>query len=199
MTFYEPNERRQQVEILRRFSSDILNDKEFERYTPYRNTEEIEDTLMYFFFSHRGITDIALYYGCPETVIMEKILSMDLYSRYDELAQQLRDKHRALYLEPSDSLFLPRSQHEQDIEALRRSTPMYPSNQFEWTIERRNMVFWLFKMGEDLTEIALLLKCPEWMVMQNFIDDQLYSSWDTPWFRYSSQECRDNYLNGYRF
>ena len=199
MTFYEPGDCRQQAEILRRFSSDVLNDKAFERYAPYRNTEEIEGTLMYFFFSHCGITNIALYYGCPETIIMEKILSMDLYFCYDELIQQLRNKNRELYSEPCNDLFLPRSQHEKDVEALRRSTPMYPVNQFEWTEERRNMVFWLFKMGEDVTDIALLLGCPEWMVMKDFIDDHLYDSWDTPWFRYSSQECRDNYLSGYHF
>ena len=199
MTFYEPKDHRQQVEILRRFSADVLNDKNHEQYAPYKNTEEIEDALMHLFFTHRGITDIALYYGCPEPIIMEKIISMDLYSRYDELVQRLQYKYRAQYLEPCDRLFLPQNQHDRDVEALRRTTSMYPINQFEWTDERCYMLFWLFKMGEDITDIALRLKCPEWMVVQKFIDDHLYSPWTTPWFRYSNQESRDNYLNGYLF
>lgn len=199
MTFYEPSNHRQQVEILRRFSSDVLHDTNHESYAPYERTEEIEDALMHLFFTHRGITEIALYYGCPEPVIMDKILSMGLYSHYDELLQQLQDKYRAQYPEPCDQLFLPRNQHDRDVEALRRSTSMFPCDQFEWTDEKSYMVFWLFRMGEDITDIALRLKCPEWMVVQKFMDDRLYGPWTTPWFRYSNQESRDNYLNGYLF
>jgi len=200
MTFYEPSDHRQQIEILRRFSAEILNDRESQSYAPYKNTHEIEDTLMFLFFSHRGISDIALYFGAPEFVIMEKILSMRLYERYEELSQQVRNKQRALYLEPCDHLFVPQNQHDEAVRALRKSTPMYLLAQNEWTDEMSNMVYWLFRMGEDITDIALRLGCPEWAIVQQFLDDQLYFSWeDTPWFRYSSQECLDNYLNGCYF
>lgn len=200
MTFYEPNDRRQQVEILRRFSSAVLNDTGHTQYAPYGDTEKIEETLMYFFFSYRGITEIALYYGCPELIIMEKIISMNLYSRYDELVQPLQNKYRALYLDPCSNLFVPKNQHDEAVRTLRKSTPMYHFAQNEWNEEMSNMVYWLFRMGEDITDIALRLNYPEWVIVQHFLDDRLYFSWDdTPWFRYSSQECLDNYLNGYGF
>lgn len=77
MIFYEPNDHRQQIEILRRFSAEVLNDREFQSYAPYKNTEEIEDALVLLFFSHRGISDIALYFGAPEFVIMEKLCLWD--------------------------------------------------------------------------------------------------------------------------
>lgn len=191
------SDQRQQIEILRRFSAEVLNDKDSNLYRPYTNTEQIEPMLMRFFFEHTGITHIALYYGCPEIVIMEKILSMDLYSRYDEIVQKRRSAFRAACMDDCDDLYVPCNQHERDVEALRRATPMFDRSQFEWTEERKAMVFWLFKMGEDITDIALRLGCPEWMVMQDFIEDHLYDSWaDTPWFRYSNQECRDRYIYG---
>ena len=195
MTFFETNSFRQQVEILRRFTTEIMNDKDFERYDPYDHTEEIEDSIKTLFFSYCGITGMALWFGCPEFVIMEKVISMGLYAHYEEFAQQHQDKHRALCSQPCDDLFLPCNQHEKDIDALRRATCMYPSDHFVWTDDKRHLVFWLFKMGEDLTDIALLLGLPEQMIAQKFIEDGLYFSWDTPWFAYSDQETRDRFIN----
>ena len=199
MTFYETDNRRQQVEILRRFSTEIFKDTDCDLYSPYTRTEEIEEHLLHLFFSHYGVTSIALYYGCPEIIIMKKILSMNLYARYDELVAQLRKKERILGVEDSDRLYTPRNQHDKDLDQLRRATPFYPCSQFEWTEDERNLVFFLFKMGEDISDIALLLGCTEWMVMQKFLDDGLYGAWDTPWFAYSDQECRDRFVrdNGY--
>lgn len=200
MTFYEPNDRRQQLEILRRFSSEVLKDKNYDQYAPYTHTEEIEGTLTELFLSHHGISSIALFYGCPEIVIMQKILSMDLYSRYDEVLHHLKSTCDASDSGFVEELYRPHNQHDQDLEMLRRSTPLYPVDQFEWTDDKDYMVFFLFKMGEDISDIALLMGCTEWMVMQKFIDDGLYDSWDTPWFAYSFQESRDKFLrdNGYR-
>ena len=102
MTFYETDNRRQQVEILRRFSTEIFKDTDCDLYSPYTRTEEIEEHLLHLFFSHNGVTSIALYYGCPEIIIMKKILSMNLYARYDELVAQLRNKERILGVEDFD-------------------------------------------------------------------------------------------------
>lgn len=196
MTFFERNNLRQQVEILRRFTTEIINDKDFERYDPYDHTEEIEDAIKTLFFSYWGITSMALWFGCPELVIMEKIISMGLYSHYEKFAQQHRDKYyKEFYSEPYEESFLPCNQHEKDIDALRRATCMYPSDHFVWTDDKRHLVFWLFKMGEGVTDIAILLGLPEQMIVQKFIDDGLYFSWDTPWFAYSDQEIRDRFIN----
>ena len=172
MTFYRPSEFRQQVEILRRFSAEVQNDKKFEKYASYKNAEGSEQPLMELFFHQYGITHIALCFGCPEMVIMEKILSMDLYSRYDVFVRQLRHKHRVIEEENTDDLYEPLNQREREIEELRRNTAGYSSNQFEWTEERKNLVFWLFKMGEDITDIAIRLGCPEWMVLKVCLETQ---------------------------
>ena len=196
MTFFEPANQRQQVEILRRFTNEILNDVHNEVYAPYEHTEEMEDTLMHLFFSHCGITEIALYFGAPEPVIMEKILSMGLYTHYAECLSQFWHKQEVLYSEPCDSLYLPGNQREMKIEALRRSVNDDFVSRFQWTESMSEMLHFLFRMGEDLTDIAVLFCCPEQIVMQKFIENGLYFSWDTPWFAYADQACRDAYVSG---
>ena len=198
MTFYELGNERHSVEILRRFSADVLKDETHQKYTPYTDTEVIEPDLKELFFLHWGVTGIALYYGCPEPVIVEKILSMDLYSRYDDVVQQLQEKHNPIGEEKYNGLYEPQNPRGRAVRALRRATPEYSRRPFDWTAERIRLVYWLFKMGEDITDIALRLWCPEWMVLQVIMENRMYDDLaEMPWFQYSDQACRDRFLDEY--
>jgi hypothetical protein len=43
-----------------------------------------------------------------------------------------------------------------------------------WSEEQKNALFWLFCAGEDITEIALVLDCPETVIMQYILEQNLY-------------------------
>lgn len=169
--FYEASDFRHKVRLLRKHTADGLMGKNFEMYIPYEKKEKCEYTIKVFFFINIGITNIALYFGCPEAVIMEKILSMDLYSRYDEFVQLLRQALIEDYSDCDDP-YTPHSKHDKAVAAMRKATPMYFSSQFEWTEEMKSEACWLFEMGEDITDIALKLGCPEWMVLKVCLETQ---------------------------
>ena len=124
---------------------------------------------------------------------MRKIQEWDLYSWYNspQFQIQLRE-HNAPFDGTTDH-----NVAFQRIGLMRSATSAFDCDRYEWTEERLRLLFWLFCMGDDISEIATCLECTEPMVMQKILDEGLYDSMNFPLFNYCNQELRDRYLEDY--
>jgi len=183
---YVKNDSRQQIEIMRRCTATALHDV-------FDFTEDLDDTFKILFFHATGISTIALFFGCTEIEVMRKIQTWGLYDWYNspQFQLQLRE-HNAPFDNTTD--------HDvkfQRVGAMRSATAAFDCNRYVWTEEKRQFLFWMFCMGEDISEIAVCLECTEPMVMQKILDEDFYRSMNFPLFSYCNQEIRDRYLENY--
>lgn len=156
MWLFDRSDYYQQVEILRRCTAEALKDPEFIWEREFIWNEELEFALTQSFKTLEGITAIAYRLNCPEPEIMRKIREPGLYEHFSELE------------------ILPGDMRAVRIAQMRSETTHFEGAPVVLSEERRNALFWLFCAGEDITEIALVLDCPETVVMQYILEHNLY-------------------------
>ena len=156
MWLFDRSDYYQQVEILRRCTAEALKDSEFIWEREFVWNEGLEFALTQSFKNLEGITAISCRLNCPEPEIMRKIRELGLYEHFRELE-----------IPPGDI----RAAH---IAQMRSETTHFEGVPVVWSEDRRNALFWLFCAGEDITEIALVLDCPETVVMQYILEHDLY-------------------------
>ena len=156
MWLFDRSDYYQQVEILRRCTAEALKDPEFIWEREFAWNEDLEFALTQNFKNLEGITAIAYYLNCPEPEVMRKIRELGLYEHFSELE-----------LLPSDIRAVR-------IAQMRSETALFEKAPVIWSEEQENALFWLFCAGEDITEIALVLGCPETVVMQYILEQNLY-------------------------
>ena len=178
MYCYGKNDRKQQIEIMRRCTATASHDV-------FDFTEEMDDVFKIFFFHSTGISTLALFFGCTEVEVMRKIQAWDLYNwfRSPHLLAQLRENNAAYDEEPED----PNNRHEafRKILLMRKATADFDTAQFNWTAERIHLLYQQFCIGIGISEIALTLGCTEPMVMQKILDEGYYNSMHFPLFGYT--------------
>ena len=156
MWLFDRSDYYQQVEILRRCTAEALKDSEFIWEREFVWNEGLEFALTQSFKNLEGITAIAYRLNCPEPEIMRKIRDLGLYERFSEFKP------------------LPGDIRAAHIAQMRSETTHLEGAAVSWSEEQRNALFWLFCAGEDITEIALVLNCPETVIMQHILEHDLY-------------------------
>lgn len=156
MWLFDRSDYYQQVEILRRCTAEALKDSEFIWEREFVWNEGLEFALTQSFKNLEGITAIACRLNCPEPEIMRKIRELRLYEHFSELE------------------ILPGDMRVARIVQMRSETAHFERTPVSWSEEQRNALFWLFCAGEDITEIALVLNCPETVIMQYVLEHNLY-------------------------
>ena len=177
---YIQNDHRQQIEIMRRCTAPALHDV-------FVFTQEQEDFFKILFFHASGISTIALLSGCTEVEVMRKIQEWDLYSWFQlpSFQTQLRENNAAYDEKPESAN--DQNQHFRRVQLMRKATSSFDCRHYQWTKEKLAKLYWLFCVGEDISEIALALECTEPMVMQKILDEGYYNAMDYPMFSISSQ------------
>lgn len=183
MYHYDRMNYKQQVEIMRRCTADMLDHGDG---TNWDWDDELVGYLGMLFFTHSGITATAHFLNCSEVEIMRKIQKLNLYNRYDfPLFHQWCGDDENDPETPKGDQFNS-DPYTRSIELMRRATPTFDEHQFIWSEDKLELLDRMFCMGEDITQMALTLGCTEPMIMKKILEENLYHSMDFPLFSYCS-------------
>lgn len=165
----------QNIELLRRSTPARMQEQKVW-------SEEEVVCLRSLFYTHEGISHMALLFGVTEIEVMRKILELGLYNTYS---------FPLYYNYFGDTPNSPEEELEggyncdpytQSVESMRRATATFREDEYFWSCVHSQVLEEMFQWNADITTIALSFGCTEPMIMNKVLELDFYSRYDFPVF-----------------
>ena len=141
-------------------------------------SEEELVCLRSLFYSHEGISHMALLFGCTELEVMRKIQELGLYNDYSfpPFYNYFGDTPNS----PEEELESGYNQdpYTRSVETMRRATATFREDYYTWSRTHSDILKEMFQNNSDITTIALSFMCTEPLILKKIVELGLYSNYD---------------------